>query len=153
MHHSPPTSRRMRLFSRCAWATAAFKSAAGSRDSSYPAGGSFDEPPAASAAPAVAARVKSMAESSTRRILVRFIANLLERWLVSQQVSLRAVAGVRPCEKKGPFPHVAGKRGRSLEFCTRLGQPAGPEQKVAPRRRQGRIVAEGVVVDLVHQSE
>ena len=27
-----------------------------------------------------------------------------------------AVAGVRPCEEKGPFPHVAGKRGRSLEF-------------------------------------
>src|SRR5690242_17043064 len=86
MHHSPPTSRRMRLFSRCAWATAAFRSAAGSRDSSYPAGGSFEEPPAA---PAVVARVKSMAES-TQRILVRFIAILLERWLVSQQVSLRA---------------------------------------------------------------
>jgi hypothetical protein len=30
-----------------------------------------------------------MAES-TQRILVRFIANLLERWLVAQQVSLRA---------------------------------------------------------------
>ena len=26
-----------------------------------------------------------------------------------------SVAGVRACEEKGPFPRVAGKRGRSLE--------------------------------------
>ena len=64
-----------------------------------------------------------------------------------KQDSVQAVAGVRPCEKKGPFPLVAGKRGRSL------GQSAGPEQEVAPRRRQGRIVAEGVGADLVHQPE
>jgi N-acyl-D-amino-acid deacylase len=32
------------------------------------------------------------------------------------QDSALAVAGVRPCEKKSPFPHVAGQRGRSLEF-------------------------------------
>ena len=30
--------------------------------------------------------------------------------------SVLAVAGVRPCEKKGPFPFVAGQRGRRLEF-------------------------------------
>ena len=32
------------------------------------------------------------------------------------QDSVLAVAGVRPCEEKCPFPRVAGKRGRSLEF-------------------------------------
>src|SRR5215207_9501868 len=88
MHHSPPTSRRMRLFSRCAWPTAAFRSAAGSRDSSYPAGGSVDEPPAA---PAVAATVKSRAES-TQRILVRFIAISLRDGLsLSKYLSEREV--------------------------------------------------------------
>ena len=29
--------------------------------------------------------------------------------------SLLAVAGVRPGEEKGPFPQVAGERGRGLE--------------------------------------
>ena len=33
-----------------------------------------------------------------------------------KQDSVLAVAGVRPCEEKCPFPRVAGKRGRSLEF-------------------------------------
>jgi hypothetical protein len=65
-----------------------------------------------------------------------------------------AVAGVSPGEEKCPFPRVAGHRGRSLEFRTRLGQSTGPEQKIAPRRRQWRVVAQGVGVgDLVHQSQ
>ena len=71
-----------------------------------------------------------------------------------KQDSVLALAGVSPCEEKCPFPRVAGQRGRSLEFCTRLGQSTGPEQKVAPRRRQWRVVAQGGGVgDLVHQSQ
>lgn len=38
------------------------------------------------------------------------------RGAAQKQDSVLAVAGVRPCEEKGPFPRVAGKRGRSLEF-------------------------------------
>ncbi len=33
-----------------------------------------------------------------------------------KQDSLLVVADVRPCEEKGPFARVAGKRGRNLEF-------------------------------------
>ena len=78
---------------------------------------------------------------------------LAERRLETAE-SVLAVAGVSPCEEKCPFPRVAGQRGRSLEFRTRLGQSAGPEQKVAPRRRQWRVVAQGGGGgDLVHQSE
>jgi len=58
-----------------------------------------------------------------------------------KQDSVLAAVGVRPCEEKGPFPQVAGQRGRSLEFRTRLGKPASPKQKVAPRLRQRRTAA------------
>jgi hypothetical protein len=65
-----------------------------------------------------------------------------------------AITSVCAGEEKGRFPHVAGELGRSLEFGAGLGQSAGPKQKVAPRRRQWRIIAQGCVVgNLVYQPQ
>ena len=57
-----------------------------------------------------------------------------------------SITSVYAGEEKGPFPHVAGELGRSLEFGAGLGQSAGPKQKVASRHRQWRIIAQGGVL-------
>src|SRR3954452_16808423 len=70
------------------------------------------------------------------------------------QRSTLSITSVCAGEEKGPFPHVAGELGRSLEFGAGLGQAAGPKQKVAPCRQQWRIIAQGGGVgNLVHQSQ
>ena len=76
------------------------------------------------------------------------------RAALQTQRSTLSITSVCAGEEKGPFPHVAGELGRSLEFGAGLGQSASPKQKVAPRRRQWRIVAQGGgVVDLVYQPQ
>ncbi len=65
-----------------------------------------------------------------------------------------SITSVCAGEEKGGFPHVAGELGRGLEFGAGLGQSAGPKQKVAPRRRQWRIIAQGGGVgNLVYQPQ
>ena len=72
----------------------------------------------------------------------------------SRAHAVQRARGDRALPEKCPSRRVAGQRGRSREFRTRLSQTTGPEQKVAPRRRQGRVVAQGVGVgDLVYQPE
>jgi hypothetical protein len=68
--------------------------------------------------------------------------------------SVRTVAGVRSRQKKGLLTRVTGQRGRRLELGSRFCLSAGPEQTVAPRRRQGRKVAQGRGAgDLVQEPE
>src|SRR4051812_722723 len=65
------------------------------------------------------------------------------RAALQAQRSTLSITSVCAGEEKGPFPHVAGELGRSLEFGAGIGQSAGPKQKVAPCRRQWRIIAQG----------
>src|SRR5215207_4910753 len=55
---------------------------------------------------------------------------------------LRSAADRRSLEKKGLLALIAGEPGRTLELNPRFGQPAGPEQKIPPGRRQGGIVTQ-----------
>ena len=63
-------------------------------------------------------------------------------------------AGLRPREQKRAFPRVAREPRRGLERHARFGQPTGAEQKIPPRRRQRRIVAQSLGVgDCVQQAQ
>lgn len=54
-----------------------------------------------------------------------------------------AAAGRRPAEEEGPLAPIARHRGGALELLPRLHQPAGAEQEIPLRRREGRVAAQG----------